>query len=236
MRSFSWAWPRLLLILAHAFVGIGASHADPSIDILSVPTYASPGVLEGIATGVNPQDYDVATYIHVEGFGWSTKPTLTTRTVPLNADGTFSVPFGPAFLLDNRATIFATALVPKGYTPPAAAASGRIPAGLNSVAIDYQQRFFANGRFCRSSMGHQGISRQCRSREEQFLEFTAGHLGRPARFASDVEESQQPLVGDRGDQHSTARLRHLHRADEQSSRLARSRGDVWCVYMGCVRR
>jgi len=51
------------------------------------------------------------------------------------------VPFGPAFLLDNRATIFATALVPKGYTPPAAAAGGRIPAGLNSIAIDYRQRF-----------------------------------------------------------------------------------------------
>ena len=39
------------------------------------------------------------------------------------------------------ATIFATALVPAGYTPPAAIANGRIPAGLNSIALDTQQRF-----------------------------------------------------------------------------------------------
>src|SRR5437773_738932 len=92
MGKFRYSWPGLLLISAHAFVAVSASHADPSIQILSVPAYGSPGHLQGVATGVNVQDYQVATYFHVEGTGWWTEPTLATRTVPLNADGTFSVP------------------------------------------------------------------------------------------------------------------------------------------------
>jgi len=125
MARFTCARPGLLLLWAYAVVGMSAAHAAPSIQILSVPTYGSAGELQGVATGVvDPQLYDVATYFHVEGTGWWTEPNVATRTVPLNANGTFSLPI-LSNGLDARATIFATALVPKGYTPPAAAASGR---------------------------------------------------------------------------------------------------------------
>jgi len=147
MARFTCARPGLLLLWAYAVVGMSAAHAAPSIQILSVPTYGSAGELQGVATGVvDPQLYDVATYFHVEGTGWWTEPNVATRTVPLNANGTFSLPI-LSNGLDARATIFATALVPKGYTPPAAAASGRIPAALNSVAIDYTQRYSRTVQF-----------------------------------------------------------------------------------------
>ena len=146
MGKFACSWLGLLLISAHAFVAASASHADPSIQILSVPAYGSAGELQGAATGVNVQDYQVATYFYVEGTGWWTEPNVAMRTVPLNANGTFSLPI-LSNGLDTRATIFATALVPKGYAPPGAAASGRIPAGLTSVAMDFKQRFSRTTEF-----------------------------------------------------------------------------------------
>src|SRR3954447_20797000 len=146
MGSFAYSWPGLLLLCAPVLLGISPSHADPSIHILNVPAYGSSGELQGVAAGVNFQDYQVATYFHVEGTGWWTEPTVAMRTVPLNANGTFSLPI-LSNGLDASATIFATALVPKGYTPPAASASGRIPAALNSVAIDYTQRYSRTVQF-----------------------------------------------------------------------------------------
>src|ERR1700693_1129774 len=103
MGKLAYSWPGLLFISAHAFMAVDASHADPSIQILNVPAYGSGGDLQGVATGVNAPEYQVATYFHVEGFGWSSEPMLT---VPLHADGTFSVPIVSG-ALDNRATIFA---------------------------------------------------------------------------------------------------------------------------------
>ncbi|MEO8627575.1 MAG: hypothetical protein ABI612_05670, partial [Betaproteobacteria bacterium] len=145
MGRLKFSFAGFLLISAHAFVAMNVVHAEPSIQILSLPTYGSAGALQGAVSGVNTADYDVATYLHVEGVGWSTEQTATMNTVPLHADGTFSVPIPNG--LDARATIFATALVPKGYAPPVATASGRIPAALNSVAVDYQQRYSRTTEF-----------------------------------------------------------------------------------------
>src|SRR5215211_3043233 len=92
MARFTYSSLGLLLLSAYALVGVSLSHADPSIQILSVPTYGSSGELQGIATGVDAQAYDVATYFHVEGTGWWTEPNVAMRTVPLNANGTFSLP------------------------------------------------------------------------------------------------------------------------------------------------
>jgi hypothetical protein len=140
MSKLKYSWPGLLFLSIYGFAGIAASHADPSIQILSVPDYGSVGDLQGVVSGVNVQDYEVATYFHVEGFGWSTEQNLGVRTVPLNANGTFSVPI-LGIRSDTRATIFATELVPKGYTPAQIIQDGRIPAGLPSVAMDFKQRY-----------------------------------------------------------------------------------------------
>jgi hypothetical protein len=140
MRSFRNSSAVLVLFVAHALVAAGTAHADPSIQILSLPAYGAAGELKGVASGVNAPDYQVATYFHEEGTGWWTDPVDAIRVVPLNADGTFSVPILSG-ARDTRATIFATALVPKGTTPPPVSAGGRIPANLNSVALDTQQRF-----------------------------------------------------------------------------------------------
>src|SRR5690349_22520495 len=140
MGRFTYAWTGLLLVWAHAFLGMTSLHAAPSIQILSVPAYGVSGELQGVANGVDFQDYQVATYFHVEGTGWWTEPSVAMRTVPLNANGTFSLPISSS-ALEASATIFATALVPKGYIPPGASASGRIPAALNSAAMDFRQRY-----------------------------------------------------------------------------------------------
>lgn len=146
MRRLTPSLSGLLLLCAHAFVAIDTAYADPSIQILSLPAYGSAGELQGVATGVNVDDYRVATYFHVEGTGWWTEPVVAMRTVSLNADGTFSVPILSG-AMDTRATIFSTALVPKASVPPPAAAAGRIPVGLNSVATDFKQRFSRTANF-----------------------------------------------------------------------------------------
>ena len=146
MSQWKYSWPGLLFLSIVGFAGINASHADPLIQILSVPDYGSVGNLQGVVSGVNVQDYEVATYFHVEGFGWSTEQTLGKRTVPLDASGTFSVPILGSGS-DTRATIFATELVPKGYNPSQLVDGGRIPAGLPSVAADFRQRYSRTTNF-----------------------------------------------------------------------------------------
>jgi hypothetical protein len=110
------------------------------IHITSVPPYGVGGVIRGQVTGVDFAAYHVAPYIQIEGSGWWTKPTLAYPTVPINADGTFVANVATGGI-DDRATIFAAALLPASVTPPLAQAAGRIPAGLAPTAIDFVERY-----------------------------------------------------------------------------------------------
>ncbi len=112
---------------------------DPVIEITEVPEYGTFGFFRGQVSGIEPADYadyEVAGYIHIEGFGWYTKPTFASPTVPINADGTFQVRVASG--IDSLATVFYAALVPAGYVPPLAARAEQIPGDLLSVASDIE--------------------------------------------------------------------------------------------------
>ena len=163
MGKFRTPWPGLLLLLAHAFVTIDACRMLIRPSRFSTSRHMDQlASCRGVAAGVNVQDYQVATYFHVEGTGWWTEPTVAMRTVPSKC-GRHFFSADLEWAMDTRATIFATALVPKGYTPPPAAAGGRIPAGLNSVALDTPAAFLADRRFRGLSVGRERVTRGCRS-------------------------------------------------------------------------
>jgi hypothetical protein len=126
------------------------------IQITHIPDYGGgDGTMTGMVTGIDPANYAsyvVAPYIQIEGLGWYTKPTFATPTVPLKSDGTFSADVFTGGI-DDRATIFAAAVVPAGDTPPAASGSSRIPANLNPVAITSVQRFDTTIQFAGMTWG-----------------------------------------------------------------------------------
>jgi hypothetical protein len=135
-----------LLFLA-SMVSAPADAATPSIKITSAPAYATVGSIQGVVSGVaNFADYRVATYLSIDAVGWWTKPTSDSPTVAINADGTFSVPVVTGGL-DDRATIYATALVPVGTTPPLALGAGSLPTVPNAVATDSMYRYSRNIAF-----------------------------------------------------------------------------------------
>ena len=121
-----------------------------AINITEVPGFGTGGLIRGQVSGVDPSAYEVAPYIQFEGGGWWTKPTFANPTVPINADGTFQVSIGAG---DSRATIYSAALVPAGYFPPRAAGAGRIPANLQSEAIDHEMRFARTLEFAGRTWG-----------------------------------------------------------------------------------
>ena len=130
----------LLALAALMLLAPSAASADPTIKIVIVPPYGGSGFLQGVVNGVPFGQYRVAPYIHIEGAGWWTKPTLAAPTVPINGDGTFAANVFTGGI-DNRATIFCVALVPVGITPPPASGADRVPAGLNPAAMDCTERF-----------------------------------------------------------------------------------------------
>jgi len=116
--------------------------ADVSIEITSVPSYSTDGYLCGMVRGVDFGTHRVATYIQIEGGGWWTKPYFASPTVPINPGGSFSVDVVTGGT-DAWATIFCTAVVPQGETPPIAQGSARVPAELDDMALatTYRERY-----------------------------------------------------------------------------------------------
>ncbi len=110
------------------------------IEITSLPDYGVDGFLDGVVTGADPATHHVATYIQIEGSGWWSKPTTSAPTSPINPDGTFNVDVATGGI-DNRATIYCTALLPTGLNPPLATGASRIPAALNPDALDCNERY-----------------------------------------------------------------------------------------------
>jgi CSLREA domain-containing protein len=115
----------------------------PMVQITEIPDYGVDGFISGVVSGVDAATHVVAPYIQIEGAGWWTKPTFGAPTVPINPDGTFSADVASPGTLDNRATIFAAAVIPVGNTPPQAEGTARIPSGLDdmAVAINTVERF-----------------------------------------------------------------------------------------------
>ena len=116
-----------------------ASPPAQSIRITSVPTYGQSGVLTGVVGGVSYSTHRVATWLYVDGFGWCSKPTSSSPTVSIRADGTFSVRVVSGGL-DDRATHFVVALMGPGRMPPVVCGSCRIPSQLTALALDHAER------------------------------------------------------------------------------------------------
>ncbi|MGE0145496.1 MAG: hypothetical protein AB7T19_19580 [Planctomycetota bacterium] len=114
--------------------------AQIGIEISGLPSYGSAGQLTGRVQGVDFATHRVAVYIQVEGSGWWTRPSPTQPVVAIRSDGTFAVTIGSG-VLDDRATIFAAALLAPGVSPPIAAGSGRVPSNLVSLAIAFAPRY-----------------------------------------------------------------------------------------------
>ncbi|MCB9881208.1 MAG: hypothetical protein H6834_05410 [Planctomycetes bacterium] len=113
--------------------------AAQSIQITSVPPWASPGLLTGQVTGVDPATHSVAIYIYMDGAGWWTKPSTSAASVPIRQDGTFSANVVTGGV-DDRATIYTAALLAPGQNPPIAQGSVSIPTSLQSLAITHRTR------------------------------------------------------------------------------------------------
>jgi CSLREA domain-containing protein len=127
----------------------------PMVQITELPDYGVDGFISGVVSGVDPATHVVAPYIQIEGAGWWTKPTFGAPTVPIDPDGTFSADVAAPGTLDNRATIFAAAVIPVGNTPPQAQGTARIPSALDTmaVAIDTVERFGRTFEFAGRTWG-----------------------------------------------------------------------------------
>ncbi len=111
-----------------------------TIEITSVPPYGALGSLQGLVTGVDPATHHVATFIHVEGGGFWTKPAAVSPTVLINPDGTFSANVVTGGN-DALATIFAVAVLPSSVTPPTTFGGPRIPPSPSYLALDTLERY-----------------------------------------------------------------------------------------------
>lgn len=124
-----------------AFLACFPTGGAPTIQIDAVPAYGAFGNLTGRVTGATSATHAVAVYIGIDGAGWITKPTFSSPTVPIQADGSFSANVTTGGGLDLRATMFCAALVPAGYTPPQASAAGSVPPTLLYDAIAWHERY-----------------------------------------------------------------------------------------------
>ena len=106
--------------------------SEPKIQITNLAAYGSGGGLSGIATGVDPKQYKVATYINVAG-SWWTKPYYNDPTVALGLDGKFAVNFVTGGN-DSKAIEVKAALIPASYDP-LGASGGSIPDEVYTYAV-----------------------------------------------------------------------------------------------------
>ena len=129
--------------------GLGTAQ---SISITGVPHPGSVGQITGTVSGMDHLTHQVAAYLFVEGGGWWTKPTFGMPTVPIHADGSFSVDISDGGL-DELASMYSVSVVPLGVVPPQMAGSDILNLGSQSLAAHYRQRFGTNLEFAGRTWG-----------------------------------------------------------------------------------
>jgi hypothetical protein len=142
-RTIGIAVMVLLLSLAHSTPAPGQSAAairldtaekvKPAIRITKIPAYGSFEDLQGIVTGVDPAQYQVAVYVKVRGRWW-TKPTWAHPTTPIYPGGTWfcDVTTGG---IDQFASAYAAFLIPKGFKPPLRHGEGGLPDNFKKAPV-----------------------------------------------------------------------------------------------------
>lgn len=140
---------RIAVVLALCAAGPArGANADPVIEIDSLPPYATEGFLGGRVSGADPSQHHVAAYLHIDGLGWFTKPTLLQPTVPIAPDLSTPDPLDGTFAadvvsggIDDRAILYCAALFPLAQPPPTVVGGPRIPSSPSPIAIDCAPRF-----------------------------------------------------------------------------------------------
>ena len=98
----------------------------PTIEFTAIPSYGTSQNLIGKVNNIYPQDYKIAVYILVEGYGWVIKPTSAEPLTSIQSDCSFTcnVVTGGQ---DEYASCIAGFLLPNGTSPPLLAGSPEIP-------------------------------------------------------------------------------------------------------------
>ncbi len=110
-----------------------STSGDPKIVFTYVPAKGSNEYLSGRVEGVNPEEYEIAIYIHVGG-GWWTKPTFASPVIPISSDGTWSTPYATGGN-DTSATAIVAYLVLTGYNPPVRQGEANLPSELEGNIV-----------------------------------------------------------------------------------------------------
>ncbi len=135
------------------------SQAAAQIQVSTAPAYGQLGSITGRVTGITDfANYDVVTYLYVDGIGWYPKPTTAQQATALNPDGTFSVPVTTGGV-DQYATTYYVGLLPATSSPPAQPNLYALPAPANFVATSFSDRYpasFSFGGFTWAAKGPYG--------------------------------------------------------------------------------
>ncbi|MFN0244319.1 MAG: hypothetical protein ACKVWV_15635 [Planctomycetota bacterium] len=131
----------ILAAVVIALAGPRTFAQAPAIHIDTVPPFGGFGQITGTVSGVSFPNHRISVFIYIDGTGWWTKPTFASPTVPIDANGHFAADVTTGGSLDTVATIFCAAVVPvSSLPPPQAAGAVRVPE-LDSVAIDFRERY-----------------------------------------------------------------------------------------------
>jgi len=95
----------------------GANAAAGEIEFAHIPAFESHDNLQGLVTGVDPDDYKVAVYIYVPPYGWWTKPYAFSPLTSIAGDSAWTCDITTGGQ-DECATKITAFLVPNGYDLP----------------------------------------------------------------------------------------------------------------------
>ncbi len=130
----------LLLLVSNLNPTLAQDLSVASVEFSSIPPWGSDSPLTGTIRGAAPGKHAIATYVHVEGLGWWSKPSETDPVVPVSADGTFTVDVTSGGL-DANATIYCVDLMPAGSVPRLALGSAQLPQNPATIAREYVERY-----------------------------------------------------------------------------------------------
>jgi len=109
--------------------------AAPTIQLTSLSSFGTyPGFVAGVAHGVNPSDYRIASFVFLTGEGWYSKPYCAPTTVGLGSDGSFSTVFTTGGV-DQLATKIALLLVPATLNVPCFMSTAGIPQDISQQSV-----------------------------------------------------------------------------------------------------
>jgi hypothetical protein len=123
----------LLLTTPLAAGSAPAVQQKPTIRITKIPAYGDYSNLQGVVSGVDPAQYQVAVYIKVRQ-GWWTKPYWAHPATPIYPGGTWTCAVVTGGL-DQYASDYAAFLIPKSMQPPLRHGEHSLPAALAKKAV-----------------------------------------------------------------------------------------------------